>query len=254
MRRWCQVLAVSTLALAPVGMVACDDGDSQPSPNGNKPAKSAPPNDLQLVEHVLQARKEYQASLETLREYYGRQGDNERKAWVEEELLSFHRISKRAYRLDLDVPPPTLKGTHNVNEANELFRRAMAYKENRAWGLTNQSGDNLRRAEILFQQLLTNYPQSDKIDDAAYQLGEIYENTVFKQHRRAAAYYERCFQWNPDTDTDARLRAARLYDKSLQDRAHAIQLYREVLKHDGNQKRVDEAKKRLAELSAAPSQ
>lgn len=253
MRRWCQVLAVSTLTLVPVGMVSCDDGDSQPPPGSGKQAKAAPPNDLQLVERVLQARKDYQTALETLREYYGRQGDNERKAWVEDELLSFHRISKRAYRLDLDVPPPTLKADHNIADANELFRRAMAYKENRAWGMSNQSGDNLRRAEILFQQLLTNYPQSDKIDDAAYQLGEIYESAVFKQYRRAAAYYERCFQWNPNTDTDARLRAARLYDKSLQDRAHAIQLYRDVIKHDGTQKRVDEARKRLGELTAAPT-
>lgn len=254
MPRWCQVLAVAILTLVQVGMASSDDGDDQPPPSGKKPGKSSPPNDLQLVERVLQARKEYQSSLEMLREYYGRQGENERKAWVEEELLSFHRIAKRAYRLDLDVPPPTLKADHTVAEANELYRRAMAYKENRSWGSNNQAGDNLRRAEILFQQLLTNYPQSDKIDDAAYQLGDIYENTVFKQYRRAAAYYERCFQWNPDTDTDARLRAARLFDKSLQDRTHAIQLYREVIKHDGNQKRVDEAKKRLTELGAGSSQ
>ena len=69
--------------------------------------------------------------------------------------------------------------------------------------------DNQRRAELLFQQLLTNYPQSDKIDDAAYQLGDIYESKAYKQYRRAAWYFERCVQWNTNTQFDARLRAGR---------------------------------------------
>ncbi|WP_173019818.1 tetratricopeptide repeat protein, partial [Streptomyces alkaliphilus] len=96
------------------------------------------------------------------------------------------------------------------------------------------------------------YPQSDKIDDTAYQLGEIYESRVFKQYRRAAQYYERVFQWNGNTQYDARLRAARLYDKTLQERGRAIQLYREVISHEADPKRIEEAKKRLGDLSASP--
>ena len=33
--------------------------------------------------------------------------------------------------------------------------------------------------------------ESDKIGDAAYQLGDIYEGRSYKQYRRAAHYYER---------------------------------------------------------------
>ena len=105
------------------------------------------------------------------------------------------------------------------------------------------------RAEILFQQLLTSYPQSDKIDDAAYQLGDIYESKTYKQYHRAAVYYERCFQWNTNTQFDARLRAARLYDKNLNERGHAMELYREVVTHETDPKRIQEAQKRLVELS-----
>jgi len=155
-----------------------------------------PPNDIPLVERVIAARREYQLALELLRDVYVKTGDIERQKWVEEELLSFHRIPKRAYRLELDVPPPSLRPEYNIPEANELYRRAMSYKGK---GWFTEHDDNLRRAEILLQQLLTLYPQSDKIDDAAYQLGEIYESRVFKQYRRAAMYYERCFQWNPNT-------------------------------------------------------
>src|SRR5262249_22717630 len=105
------------------------------------------------------------------------------------------------------------------------------------------------RSEILLQQLLTHYPQSDKIDDAAYQLGDIYESKAYKQYPRAAQYYERCFQWNPNTQFDARLRAARLYDKQLNERSHAIELYRDVTTHETDQKRIAEATKRLHDLT-----
>jgi tetratricopeptide (TPR) repeat protein len=208
-----------------------------------------PPDDVPLVKRVMAARLEYQTAMEQLRAHYLQHGDMERVRWVEEELLSFHRISKRAYRLELDVPPPTLQPMYNIPEANEQFRRAMSYKGK---GWFSGHDDNLRRAEILFQQILSVYPQCDKIAEVAYQLGEIYESRVFKQYRRAAVYYERSYQWNPNAVTDARLRAARLYDKVLQDRGRAVQLYREVTLRDTDQKRVDEATKRLREMSAAP--
>jgi tetratricopeptide (TPR) repeat protein len=243
MRRWSWILlAVPVLALVPAGIVSCDEK----RPIGKPPA---PPNDLPLVERVIKARKEYLDSMEELRGHYIKQNDLERQKWVEDEMMSYHRISKRAYRLDLDVPPPTLKPEYNIPEANELYRKATAYK-NKGW--VGTSDDNLRRAEILYQQLLSDYPQSDKIDDTAYQLGEIYESRTFKQYRRAASYYERCFQWNPNTETEARFKAAELYDKTLQDRGKAIQLYREVTNHDADQARVEKAKRRLAQLSSTP--
>lgn len=209
-------------------------------------APSAAPSDIEIVERLLAARRDYQVSLEALHNHYKAVGDTERARWAEEELKMYHRIGKQAYRLELDVPPPTLQASHNVPEANELYKRGMSYKD-RGWG--NDYIDNQRRAELLFQQLLTHYPQSDKIDDAAYQLGDIYESKAYKQPRRAAQYYERCFQWNTNTTFDARLRAARIYDKQLQERGRAVELYREVTTHETDAKRIAEATKRLQELT-----
>src|SRR5207244_9423083 len=166
-------------------------------------------------ESLMAARHDYQLALESIRKHYLTVGDVERARWAEEELLQFHRVSKQAFRLELDVPPPTLQAAYNIPEANDLYRRGMTYKD-KGWG--TDYVDNQRRAEILFQQLLTSYPQSDKIDDAAYQLGDIYESKVYKQYRRAAVYYERCFQWHTNTQFDARLRGARLCDKNLTQR------------------------------------
>jgi len=120
------------------------------------------------VERLLAARKEYQNSLEGLRKHYVAVGDAKRAHWAEDELRQYHRMTKQSFRLDLEVPPPTLQAAYNIPEANELYRRAMSYKDK---GWSDDYLFNQRRAEILLQQLLTNFPQSDKIGDAAFQLG-----------------------------------------------------------------------------------
>jgi hypothetical protein len=209
------------------------------TPFAQTPGTAAKDNngDLDLVQRVILARKEYQKSLEQLRLHYDKVGDLERKKWAEEELKQYHRVPKYAFILALDVPPATLQGHTNIPEANKLLTWAMGFMGK---GWNTDYLDNQRRAEILLQDLLTKYPQSDKISDAAFYLGDIYECKVYKQYRRAAAYYERCYQWNPKTHYDARMRAARLYDYEVKDRSRAIEIYR------------DEATKRLGELSAAP--
>ncbi len=189
------------------------------------PASSAGSADIELIEKVIEARRSYANSLKALHEYYQKIGDSKRVQMVEEELRQYHRSSHPVYRLELDVPSSNLQPLYNQKEANDLYR----------WAL---------------QELLTKYPQSTKISDAAYSLGEVYESRTFRQFERAAAYYERCFQWDPKTSYDARLRAARVYDRDLKDRAKAIEMYRAVLDTDTVQARRDEAYRRLRELGA----
>jgi hypothetical protein len=228
------------LALASPAMAQSPPASATPRPPAGR-------SDVELVERLLAARRDYQTTLEQLRAYYQSAGDVEKTRWAEEELRQYHRIPKQAFSLELDVPPPTLQAAQNLYDANELYRKAMTYK-NHGWG--SDYTDNQRRAEILLQQLLTTYPQSDKIGEAAYQLGDLYEGRAYKQYRRAAQYYERSFQWNPSTTSDARLRAAHIYDRYLGERGKATELYRLVVAHDTDAKRVQEAQKRLTELSA----
>ncbi len=75
-------------------------------PRASDPARKG---DVEIVERLLAARKEYQKTLETLRAHYISTGDIERARWAEEELVQYHRIAKQAFRLELDVPPPTLQ-------------------------------------------------------------------------------------------------------------------------------------------------
>jgi TolA-binding protein len=223
-----------------------------PLPTPGEPAKPGLPtgpavnnSDIDLVERVMDARKSYVKSLKELHRHYVEAGDAERAKWVEDELLQYHRMQHYAYRLDLDVPSPKLQPLYNQAEANRLYRDAMAYKDR---GLGGDYTDNQKRAELLLQRLLTEYPQSTKISDAAYQLGDLYEGRAFHQYPRAAAYFERCFQWNPATQFDARLRAARLYDRELKNRTRALELYRMVREYETDSGRIQEAERRIADL------
>src|SRR5437879_1731063 len=115
-RRWLGALAL-------VGVSSFLFGQSRvPTPNPVAVEVAA-------AKRVIAARREYQASLEQLRSQYSAAGDNEKLRWVEDEVRHFHRVPKHAYVLDLDVPGPGLRAEQNVPAANELYRRAMEYKE-----------------------------------------------------------------------------------------------------------------------------
>lgn len=214
----------------------------------NIPPPAAPTgaSDVQIVERCLTARKEYETSLKALYEHYAKVGDKQRLAWVERELMAFHMMWKPSYNLDVkDVPPPSLEARVNVKEANDLYRAAMEYKGK---GFGDDYILNMRRSELLLREILEKYPNSDKIGDVAYQLGEIYEGRAYKQFDRSAKYYERSTQWVKGNRSDARLRAAVLYDKQLNERTKAIEMYRGVIDHDTDADRIKQAEKRLGEL------
>jgi len=226
-------------------------GTAPAAPPDKKDAALPPPaaSDVEAVERAIAARKEYEASLKKLREHYDRAGDKLRQKWTEDELMGFHLLHKPSYNLDVqDVPPPGLEAKVNVREANDLYKAAMDYKGR---GLGSDYVLNMRRAELLLREILEKYPNSDKIADVAYQLGEVYEGRAYRQYDRAARYYERSFQWMRGGRTDARMRAAVLYDKQLNERSKAIALYRDVVQHDTDADRIKLAEKRLAELTGA---
>jgi hypothetical protein len=230
--------------------VAQAPSKTQPEEKKNAQVEAAAPppaiSDVELVEKCISARKEYENSLRALYEYYHRIADKQRSQWTEQELMGYHLLFKPSYNLDVkDVPPATLEAKTNIREANELYRSAMEYKGR---GFGNDYVLNQRRAEVLLREILDKYAASDKISDVAYQLGDIYESKAFKQYDRAARYFERSFQWKKGISTDARLRAATLYDRQLNDRSKAIELYRDEIAHDTDADRIKQAEKRLSDL------
>jgi hypothetical protein len=236
------------LCLILIGTLQAADTPAKPPTPASGPANAGGAAvETDLVKKTNAARKEYQQSLVALYKHYEKAGDNERLKWAEDELKQFHLMNKPSYRLDIDdVPGADLVAKENIKEANEIFVEAMKYKDH---GSGNEFVLNQKRAELLFKEILTKHNASDKIADVAYQLGELYEGKAFKQFDRAALYYERAFQWRKGTRTDARLRAATLYDRVLNERSKAIELYREQIANDTDAERIKLAEKRLSELT-----
>lgn len=228
-----------------LGIVGLAHAQAPATKGADKPLA---PDDKELVEKLLASRKQYQNSMTELYTHYVKTGDTERARWVETELKGYFAQYQPSYRLDIsDVPSPNLVAKDNIKAANDQYMDSMNYKGK---GYGQEYALNQRRAEILLQDLLTKYPTSDKIADVAYQLGDLYEDKTLRQYNRAAAYFERAAQWRKGTATDARIRAARIYDKFLNERGKAIELYREVLQSDTDQTRIKDAEKRLAELTS----
>jgi TolA-binding protein len=85
----------------------------------------------------------------------------------------------------------------------------------------------LKKAIEKYDQFIVKYPTSDKIDDAAFRTGRIYE--TLQDYDNAVKNYQRAYQWNPQTPTSARFKAAYILDNKLGRRADALQIYQEAL-------------------------
>jgi TolA-binding protein len=202
---------------------------------------------VELVERAIAARREYENSLRALHAHYTKAGDKKRLDWAQQELMAYHLMFKPSYNLDVkDVPPADLVPESPIPEANELYRVALSYKDR---GFGNDYILNQRRAEVLFREILEKYKTSDKIAEVAYQLGELYESKAYRQYDRAAKYYERSAQWVKGSRTDALMRAATLYDRQVNDRVKAIEMYRAAISRDVDPDRIQQAERRLAELT-----
>ncbi len=203
--------------------------------------------EVELVEHIATAREAYRAALEALKEHYVRRHNATKLSWVEKELAELKAVEKYHYLSEVELAGESLTPEASIPAADQLFAEGMEFKNYPAFPPEKRT--KLKVALKKFRQIITDYPTSDKIDDAAFRMGEIYAGWYLQDYHRAAIAYERCFQWDPDTPHPARYRAAKLYDEKIMQRDKAVELYNLVV-HDGrNPELVAKAAQRLQELS-----
>ncbi len=157
--------------------------------------RKASQQELDLVRKVYDARDNYQVSLEKLVTFYAEASNEEGRQAAEKELRDYHLNIKPPYAPELDLPSPDLRPNQTIAKANQLFREAIEWIEKPSF---TEKGENYKRAEILLRRLIRDFPNSDKLDEACYYLGEIYSSRYFNQPRRGVAFFERVIFYEPN--------------------------------------------------------
>jgi hypothetical protein len=232
-----------------VGCYGPDSGRSQFLPTPMKTVSVVEAGEADIIEHMATSRLAYRQYLESLIVYYKKAGDNMKLRWAEDELDRLNKMPQYSYIIEASVAGPNLKAKDSINEANYLYDEAYRLeKAARATWVVFVDENLLRVALDKYNQVIKQYSTSDKIDDAAYRAGGIYEH--FKDYTIALLYYQRAYQWDSATTNPARFKAAYILDQYLHRRAEALPLYQYAL---GNEKLSDDdqefVQKRIEELT-----
>jgi tetratricopeptide (TPR) repeat protein len=187
-------------------------------------------NEISLVEAVLMHRAQYARSLEVLRNYYIDHGYDTKRRWADHELNDVAKIKPYAYIIEAEIPSTPMEPRDSVAEADEAFQEAVALMEKGGHGVPVLYREEImKKALAQFKVLIEKYPNSDKVDDAAFYSGEIHKEYFKDEEEIAVKWYELAIALNPDTPHNVHFQAAVIYDLRMHDRDRAIELYKEVL-------------------------
>jgi tetratricopeptide (TPR) repeat protein len=206
--------------------------------------------EIDIIEKVEQARQEYRLDLESLVAFYTKAGNNEKLNNATIELTALNTMPQFDYINPLDLSDRFSPSTQ-IMDADLLYQGAMLDKQQaEKYSLALVNKELYRTALSKFKQLIKNYNNSDKIDDAAYEIGEIDE--YFKDYSTALEYFQAAYKWNPLATWPARFHAARILDRYMHNYAEALPLYREAIetegKYDQNREWKRKAEERIAQL------
>lgn len=207
-------------------------------------------SEADLVEQMAVSRQAYRQGLQTLEAYYARVGNNMKLQWARRELESLDTMTKYTYIMGAEITQLNRKPIASIPEADSLYLEAEMF-EKKAGSLPLLKDENsLRLALERYNELIKGHPSSDKIDDAAYKAGAIYE--YFKDYSIALLYFQSAYEWDPDGVYPARFRAARILDKNLYRKDEALQLYQQAVNTEGRYGKYREwkefAERRIREL------
>jgi len=187
--------------------------------------------EVDVVERVVVDRQAYRQSLERLVQHYTATGNNMKLVWAKKELAALDTMPQYKYIIEAEVAGPKLKAAASIPEADRLYEEALQLQKKAEQLVLIKDDDLLRLALDKYNQLISKHPSSDKIDDAAFKAGEIYD--YFKDYTIALLYYQRAYQWDPETPYPARFKAAFILDQRLHRRAEALPLYQQALEKAG---------------------
>jgi tetratricopeptide (TPR) repeat protein len=200
--------------------------------------------EVDLVEQMATHRNAYRAALERLLGYYSATGNVAKRDWAEREL----ELTQYYYLMAGEIAGADLRATDSIAEADELYDSGNRFYELAGGGILIIHDDNARAALRKLNKLIDLYPTSDKIDDAAFKAGRVYEH--FGDYDIAAVYYQRTFQWDDATPYPGRFRAAYMLDRRLRMRTEALDMYRLAYEKESRfEANTKYASKRISQLT-----
>jgi len=162
-------------------------------------------------------------------------------------VTAFEKVPKIQYLIVPELAGPDLRPARSIEAADQLYAEGVHYKDYPAFPPGKK--DYLKIALEKFRKVIEKYPESDKIEDAAFRMGEIYGGWYFQDYGRAVQSYERCWQWNPKSEHPALFNAAKIYDEKLKNRVKAVELYNRVIAETTDEGKINEAQNRLRALT-----
>ena len=224
-------------------------GVQAPAAKGGRSLEGA--EEAAMVEAVLAARKKWTAALTALADHYRATGQNLRLALIRNTQSRFDPVRVYSYYLHVEVPPATLRPTEFSQQADDLFAEALeTHKKGKRLPMLTDYGKQ-RKALGMFRELVRRYPNSTRIAESAYYIGDIYKE-YFDEDVRAVQWYQRAWEWDPKILKPARFQAAVVYDLRLAQPGKALPLYQAVLKYEQfNGSNVNFATNRIKHLTGA---
>ncbi len=235
--------------------------DVQPPPMGADGfvAPEDLPNIPDSVERMMAAREAYIKEMLALERGYLMHGDTVRANWArrQREVTEGNEV----YPYLKDGAPEqrvVVAPEENIAEADKLYAEGIELFESiqslPLGAIIKQGSEDPRRALGLFKRVLSEYPKSDKVDDAAFYCGELYKEYLREDdpdNELAVRYFRWAVALDPATPHPARFNCAVVYDFRLHSRAEAIELYHKVLETEeaGNNSNQRFAATRIEQLT-----
>ncbi len=196
----------------------------------SRPINAAVPagtSEADLVEEMNVNRDAYKGSLEMMIAYYNRTGNATKLGRASKEWQAFRLMTKYNYITEPTLFASELEATTPIAAADDLYYDGHDFEKSAGLirGLKNEK--KLRLALQNYYKLVKNYPNSDKVDDAAYRAGAILEE--FKDYVVALDWYQSAYKADPEIIYPARFRAARILDQQMHRYAEALELYKKAI-------------------------
>jgi tetratricopeptide (TPR) repeat protein len=229
------VLIVSSVALITV-LTGCGDvekyADMRTPMTPSAQSGPALTSERDILEQLAINRQSYIESLQQLVNYYTTSGNEMKLKWAKKELANVMASPQYSYVVEAQVAGADLRAIASIPQADQLYEDAVATEKRAYLGPVVVDDRMLRLAVEKYNQVIRQYPTSDKIAMAAFRAGDAYQH--FKEYSIAAVYYERAAQWDKNIKSPARYRAAHLYDYFLHDRQKALMLYQDAIASSEN--------------------